>query len=415
MSDEGEGGEMPFFEYKAVSPEGKVIEGTLEAADHGSALIRIQELGQLPIKVSSEGDEGILSREFQLPWQRKRVPRQDLLVFTQELATLVQAGLPLDRSLTILSNLAENEYLAEIVGELLREIKAGKSLSEGLAAYPHVFPKLYVNMVRAGEASGSLNSILQRLVEYLESSEELRNYFTSALIYPAILTVVGGASIIIMVTFVIPKFAAIFENAGAPVPFPMQVMLLASAVLTGYWWLAVGLALAGGYFLARQLKTEKGRLVWDERKLRIPMLGPLIRKLEVSRFSRTLGTLLKSAVPLIHSINIVREIVNNRVIATALDEIKKGVKKGDGLARPVAESRVFPPFAVHLLEVGEETGRLDDMLLQVADTYDREIRNSIKRLVAMFEPLMILFMGLVIGAMVVSMLYSIFSINDVPL
>jgi general secretion pathway protein F len=406
---------MPYFQYKAVAADGRVIEGTLEAVDERVALARLEEQGQLPIMVSSGEEGGLLGKEFKLPWQRKRVPRGDLLIFTQELATLLQAGLPLDRSLTILGDLTENAYLTEIGKELLREIKGGKSLSEGLAQYPHVFPKLYVNMIKAGEYSGSLDSILFRVAEYLESAEELRSYLVSSLIYPAILALVGSGSVVIMITFVIPEFASIFENAGAPIPLPMKFMLGLSGILTGYWWLILTGLAAGIYMFNRMFKSDEGRLRWDRRMLRLPLAGNLLRKIEVSRFSRTLGTLLKSAVPMIQSINIVKEVVNNRVISSSMDPIISGVKKGDGLAKPVKESDAFPAFAVHLLEVGEETGRLDDMLLQIADTYERELRTAIKRLIALFEPAMILVMGLLIGAMVVSMLYSIFSINDVPL
>lgn len=406
---------MPFFQYKAISAEGRVVEGTLEAPDKAVVLTKLQEQGQMPITVSSDEERGLLGLDIQLPWQKKRVPREQLLVFTQELGALLQAGLPLDRSLTILVDLTENDYLKEIVKELLREIKGGKSLSEGLALYPQVFPKLYINMVKAGEVSGSLEPILSRVSEYLEGAEELRNYFVSSLIYPAILALVGSASILIMVTFVIPKFADIFENAGAPIPLPMQIMLAISGFLTSYWWLLLLLLIVGALGLKRMLSTDEGRMWWDGRILRLPLLGSMFQRLEVSRFSRTLGTLLKSAVPLIQSIHIVREVVSNRVISVAMDPVISGVKKGEGLARPVRDTAVFPAFAVHLLEVGEETGRLDDMLLQVADTYDRELRIAIKRLVALFEPAMILVMGLLIGLMVVSMLYSIFSINAVPL
>lgn len=406
---------MPFFEYKAVTPEGRVVEGTLEAADRKVALSRLEEQGQLPIAVHSRDEAGIFGSELKFPWQRKRVRRGDLLIFTQELAALLRAGLPLDRSLTILGDLTENEYLQEIGRELLLEIKGGKSLSEGMAVYPQVFPKLYVNLIRAGEISGTLDQILGRVVEYLESADELKNYIISSLIYPAILALVGSASIIVMVTFVIPKFSQVFENAGMPVPLPMKIMLGMSAVVTGYWWLILGAVAGLIYVWRRNLATEQGRLNWDRRMLHLPILGSVLQRLEVSRFARTLGTLLHSAVPLIQSIGIVRDVVGNKVISTAMDRVISGVKKGEGLARPIKEEGVFPLFAVHLLEVGEETGRLDEMLFQIADTYDRDLKTSVKRLVALFEPAMILVMGLLIGVMVVSMLYSIFSINAVPM
>ena len=407
---------MAVFRYKAVTPEGKVVEGTLEAADQETVLARLQEQGQLPIKVfPGEETGGLLGREIRLPWQRKKVPQKDLLIFTQELSTLVKAGLTLDRSLSVLSDLTENAYLAEVVGELLREIKGGKALSEALSTYPQVFPKVYVNMVRAGEVGGALDQILERLEEYLEGADELRSYLISSMIYPCILVVVAMGSIIIMMTVVIPQFADIFENAGAPVPLPMKVLLVLSGFLTGFWWLILLVIGGGAYWIYSRLKTEEGRLNWDRQLLKLPVVGSVLQKLEVSRFSRTLGTLLQSSVPLIQSINLVKEIVENQAIASTMESIKSGVKKGEGLTRPIREAEIFPPFALHLLAVGEETGRLDDMLLQIADSYDRDLKRSLQRLVALLEPAIILVMGLIIGVMVVSMLYSIFSINDVPL
>ncbi len=407
---------MAFFRYKAVTPDGKVVEGTLEAVDQETVLARLQEQGQLPIKVfPGEDTGGVLSREIRLPWKRKKVPQKDLLIFTQELSTLVKAGLTLDRSLSVLSDLTENAYLAEVVGELLREIKGGKALSEALSTHPQVFPKVYVNMVRAGEVGGALDQILERLEEYLEGADELRSYLISSMIYPCILVVVAIGSIIIMMTVVIPQFADIFENAGAPVPLPMKVLLVLSGFLTGFWWLILLVIGGGAYWIYSRLKTEEGRLNWDRQLLKLPVVGSVLQKLEVSRFSRTLGTLLQSSVPLIQSINLVKEIVENQAIASTMESIKSGVKKGEGLTRPIRKAEIFPPFALHLLAVGEETGRLDDMLLQIADSYDRDLKRSLQRLVAMLEPAIILVMGLIIGVMVVSMLYSIFSINDVPL
>jgi general secretion pathway protein F len=270
-------------------------------------------------------------------------------------------------------------------------------------------------MVKAGEAGGALDEILERLREYLENSQELKNYIVSALIYPFILIIVAIISFFILMGFVIPRFAIIFENAGAPIPLPMQIMLFISAVLSGYWWLILAVVGSSWYLFRRWLNTPEGRLSWDRRLLGVPLLGPVLQKLEVSRFSRTLGTLLNSAVPLISSINIVKEVVDNQAIARAMEPIKAGIKKGEGLVLPIRRENVFPAFALHLLEVGEETGQLDTMLLQVADTYDRDLKTALKRLIAFFEPAIILVMGIVFGFVIVSILYSILSINDVPL
>ena len=406
---------MAFFRYKAVTPDGKVVEGTLEAADQQTVVARLQEKGQLPVKVSSGEDSGFLSRKIELPWKRKRVSPSELLIFTQELSTLIRAGLTLDRSLRMLASLTENVYLSEIIAELLREVKGGRSLSEALAKFPQVFPKIYVNLVKAGEVGGALDQILERLVAYLEEVEELRDYLKTSLIYPSILVVVATVSIVFLTAFVIPQFASIFENAGAPVPLPMRLLLGISGILTSYGWLFIVIAIGLWYRLKTYLRTEEGRLNWDRRLLTLPLLGAVLLKIEVSRFSRTLGTLLNNSVPLIQSINIVKEVVDNQAIASTMESIKSGVKKGEGLAAPIREAQIFPPFALHLLQVGEETGKLDDMLLQIAETYDRELRVALKRLVAFFEPAVILIMGVIIGVIVVSILYSIFSINDVPL
>ena len=392
-----------------------MIEGVLEAPDRQTVLVRLEEQRQLPIRVISAGRRTLLGHEIRLPWKKKKINQKDLLVFTRELSTLVEAGLTLDRSLSILGDLSENTYLREVVRELLKELKSGKSLSEGLSMYPAVFPKLYVNMIKAGEIGGLLDQILIRMTEYLENVEEFRDNLISSLIYPAILAFVATLSIVTMVVFVIPKFAVIFGNAGIPVPLPMKILLTLSAILTGYWWLLILLIGGGCSWFVSRLRIEEVRLKCDQWLLKSPILGSVLQKIEVSRFSRTMGTLLRSSVPLIQSINIVREIVSNRVVISAMESIKSGVKKGEGLASPIRESGIFPPFALHLLEVGEETGNLDAMLIQIADIYDRELKVTLKKLIALFEPIIILVMGIIIGLMVIGMLHSILSINDVPL
>ena len=406
---------MAFFRYKAVTSEGKVVEGTLEAVDQETVVARLQDQGQLPVKVSPGEGSGLLSRQIQLPWKTKKVSQGELLIFTQELSALLQAGLTLDRSLNMLTDLTENIYLRDAVGELLKEIKSGHSLSEALAKYPHIFPKVYVSMVKAGEVGGALDQILERLVDYFEEVEELRNYLRTSLIYPVFLIVVMSFSVMFLATFVIPQFESIFDNAGAPVPVPMRILLGLSGLFTGYGWLLIPIIAGVWYRLKTYLETEEGRLNWDRRLLKLPVLGTVLQKIEISRFSRTLGILLNSTVPLIQSINIVKEIVGNRAIASTMESIKSGVKKGEGLTASIREAQIFPPFALHLLAVGEETGKLDEMLMQIARTYDRELRVSLKRLVAYCEPAIILAMAVIIGVVVVSILYSIISINDIPL
>lgn len=406
---------MASFSYKALTVDGRVVEGTLDALDDRSVINKLRDQGYLPIRVAGDEEGSIFRRAFSFSFARKKVKGNELLVFTQELGTLVRAGLPLDRSLSILTSLTENQHFREIIRDVLDEVRGGKSLADALAKHPRVFPKIYVNMMRAGEAGGVLPGILERLAEYLESAQELKNYFISSLIYPALLTLVGVGSIVVLVLFVIPQFTLIFENAGAPMPLAMKIMLGISNFLKSWWWLLLVAVISIFFITRRYLASEEGRLNWDRRMLRLPLVGPVLHKMEVSRFSRTLGTLLRSSVPLLNAMTIVKETVNNQAIASRLDSIKSGIKKGEGISAPIREANIFPPFALHLVEVGEETGKLDAMLLQVADTYDKEVRNSLKRLIAFFEPAIILVMGLVIGTMVVSMLMAIFSINDVPL
>jgi len=406
---------MAEYSYKAVTTDGKVVEGIMEAADNGTVALRLQEMGLLPVRVGAAGKKTLLTREIAWPWQRKKVRRKDLLVFTHELHTLVRSGIPLDRSLAVLGKLAESPALGEVIQNVLNLVKGGKSFSEALGEHPDVFPKVYVNMVHAGEVGGVLEEILGRLTVFLESSENLRSYLIGALIYPVLLSVVAISSIAVLTMFVVPRFAEVFRDMGVPLPLPMTILTGLGSFFSGYWWLLLTAVVLIAYYLKRYRATPEGRLTWDRWLLRLPLWGPVVRKIEVARFSRTLGTLLHSGVPLLQGMTIVREILTNQGIATTIEPIRNGIKKGEGIAHPIKQSGVFPPLAMHLIEVGEESGRLDTMLIQVAEVYDTEVRNAIKNLIAFFEPALIVVMGLIIGTIVVSMLMAIFSINDVPL
>ncbi len=406
---------MPPYEYRALTSEGKMVEGTMEAADGGTVALKLQEMGLLPVKVGAGGRKSIFTREIVWSWKKKRVRRKDILVFTQELHTLVKSGFPLDRSLTVLGQLAESPAMAEIIQDVLKEVKGGKSFSEALGKYPEVFPRVYVNMVKAGEVGGMLEEVLSRLVSFMETSENLRSYIIGALIYPALLSIVGIASVTILTLFVVPRFASIFKDMGVPLPLPMAILKGLSEFLTEYWWLVLVSGVLITAYLRRFRSSAEGRLQWDRWLLRLPLVGNVIRKVEVARFSRTLGTLLHGGVPLLNAMTIVRDIIANQGIATMIEPIRNGIKKGEGIAQPMKQSGVFPPLAMHLIEVGEESGRLDAMLVQVAEVYDVEVRNGVKNLIAFFEPALILVMGIIIGTIVVSMLMAIFSINDIPL
>jgi len=402
---------MALFLYKAVNATGGFSEGKMEAADSKVVSFRLQGMGLIPYSINeavAQGAGGILQNiHFQ------RITGKDILFFTEELSTLIHAGLPLDRSLTITAELAAKPAMRAIVNNVLKEIKGGKSLAEALALHPKHFSRLYVNMIRAGEAGGVLDVILARLVEFERSADELRSYLITALIYPSLLVAVGLTSVSALLFYVIPRFATIFEDMGAAIP-PATALLLSLSTLTrSYWWVLLLVIGVSVFAMRSWLATPKGSRTWDALKLRVPFLGSTILKMEVARFARTLGTLITSSVPLIGGIRIVQDIVTNQILSEAISKIASGAKRGEGVSRPMRDTGVFPGLAVHLIEVGEETGRLDSMLLQIADVYDKDVRTSVKALTAILEPLIILVMGVLVGAVILSMLMAIFSIYEV--
>jgi len=410
---------MPQFHYQATTSQGKVIEGVMEAGEERAVVARLHEQGYLPLRVA-QPDQGkpraAAFSSLSLPALpgRGTVGQRDLLVLTQELATLISAGLPLDRALSVLTGLTEKAELKKVVGQILRAVQQGKSLGEALSEYQKIFPPLYVNMVKAGELGGFLDTALQRLAEYLERAQQVRDEIKSALTYPILLTMVGGLSVVILLTYVLPKFAVIFEDVGQALPTSTRMLLGISYSLRAYWW-AVVLVGVGAWLGARQyLATPQGRFTWDSWRLRLFVVGQLLRKREVGRFARTLGTLLKSGVPLLQALEVVREVAGNQMVSRALKEVQVGVREGHGIAGPLGRSGVFPTLALQMVSVGEETGRLDDMLMRVAEYYERDTYNQIKRLTSLLEPLLILVMGLIVGFVVISMLLAVFSINDVP-
>jgi general secretion pathway protein F len=406
---------MPSFKYRASTLEGKLVEGTMEASDNGTVAIKLQEMGLLPVRIGTASRQSMMTREIEWPWKKKKVRQKDLLIFTQEFHTLVKAGFPLDRSLAILAQLAESPAMTEVIQNVLKQVKGGKSFSEALDKHPNVFPKVYISMIRAGEASGALEEILSRLSNYLVTSDDLRSYIINAMIYPALLSSVGVVSMAILMFFVIPQFSTIFKEQNVAMPLPLATLQFLSNSLSSFWWLLLILVVLIVVYIRNFRSSEQGRLKIDRWFLQIPLVGQVLQKAEVARFARCLGTLLHGGVPLLQAMTIVRDIIANKSIAIAIDPIRNGIKKGEGISQPMKQSGVFPALAMHLIEVGEESGKLDTMLVQVADVYDGEVRNNIKNLIAFFEPALILIMGVVIGTVVVSMLTAVYSINDIPL
>ena len=403
---------MPEYSYKATTLSGQTVEGLMEGKDEESVVQGLHQLGYIPIRIDSAQveEEGFRLSSF-LP---QRVGIKDLLILTQELSTLISAGLPIDRSLNILSTLTENRKLREIVKDILKRIEGGNSLAEALGQYPRVFSRLYVNMVKAGESGGFLETILSRLAKYLQGMKEIRDYLVSVMIYPIILTFVSGASIAILVTFVIPRFARIFSDMGQAIPLPTQILLTASQFVRSYWWAGGGAIVLIYFGFKAYTQDEERRLKWDQSKLGWPAVGDLIKKVEVSRLARTLGTLLQSGVSILPALSLVKEISQNLAITRSINYVHDRLREGKSVSKSLEETNVFPPLAIHMIGVGEETGRLDEMLIKVAETYEENVQTSVKRFVSLLEPLIILIMGSVVGFIVVSMLLAIFSINEIP-
>jgi general secretion pathway protein F len=396
---------MAVFSYRGTNVEGGIIEGAIEAADEQAAIERLKNSNIIPLKIFVPGTG--LKKRF-----ARRTSTGDLLNFTTELTSLLEAGLPLDRSLNILAGISENKEKQTLIQAILRSIREGSSFSDALQKHPRMFSRLYVNMIKAGEAGGVLPAILEKLSEFLESTQELKEQVLSSMIYPIILISTGGLSIIILLTYVLPKFSVIFSELGSTLPLSTQILLSFSQGLKTYWWLGLILLVLSWILFRTYTRSEQGRYRWDSIKLKL--MGEIIRKLETARFCRTLGTLIKSGVPLLQALKNSRDVISNQAIASALESVSRGVQEGQGMALPLAAAGVFPPLALSMIKVGEETGQLDTMLLKVAAAYEKSLRVSIKRFISFLEPAMILGMGLVIGFIVLSMLMAIFSITDLP-
>ncbi|HPE74148.1 MAG TPA: type II secretion system F family protein [Candidatus Competibacter sp.] len=403
---------MPRYRYEAVDAAGEVVRDELDAATLDAAVARLRDQGLLPLTVN-EAKSGFLSGGFGQPLfsKRRALSRKTIALLTQQLASLLHAGMPLDRALTILIGVTEDEQAKPVLERVQEKVRGGSSLADALEVQG-VFSRFYLNMVRAGEAGGALDVVLKRLTEFLERSQALRETVTSALIYPIILLSVSALSVIILLTFVVPQFQRLFADAGKALPLATQIVIAVGDGFRYYWWVGAILFVLLSAIARRQLSQPESRARWDDRFLRLPLFGDLIAKVETARLSRTLGTLLGNGVSMLNALTIVRETLSNQVLAGALGEVAEHVKTGRGLADPLLEAGRFPKLAVQMIRVGEETGQLQEMLLQVADTYDGEVQTAVKRLLTLLEPALILGLGVIIAGIIMSILVAILSLND---
>jgi general secretion pathway protein F len=404
---------MPLFKYQAVDAAGEILKEEMEAQNQEVVIERLRDQGMLPLAIE-EITRGSSAKTLRRPLfgKRYRISQKTVGILTQQIASLLNAGLPLDRALTILIGISDDEEVRKLLTRIQEQVRGGASLADALEAQSGVFSRFYLNMIRAGEAGGSLEVVMMRLTEFLERSKALRESITSALIYPIILLVVAGLSVIILLTFVVPQFQQLFADAGKALPMATQVVMVVGEAVRGYWWLGALVIIAFVIFVRQQLSRPESRYRWDGLVLKVPLFGDLVAKVEMARFSRTLGTLLRNGVALLTAMTIVKETLTNQVMAAALSDVAEHLKAGRGLAEPLMEAGVFPPLAVHMIRVGEETGQLQDMLLQVADTYDGEVQATIKRMLALLEPVLILGLGVIIAGIIMSILVAILSLNE---
>lgn len=400
---------MPLFEYKAVAPSGDTVQGTMEAPSMEMVILKLQEAGNIPLQAKEAGG-GLGLGSLRLA--RKGMNKREVGQFTQQLSTLLGAGLPLDRSLQVLRELAENDRVGRAVSEIRDRVREGGSLSDALEERHGTFSRLYINMVRAGEVGGTLDTTLERLTDYLERSRDLRDNVISALIYPVLLLLLAAGSLILLLVYVIPQFTPIFEELGGDLPTITKIVLGAASILQNFWWAMIAITVFVVIQFRRMLENQEKRFKWDSRVLKMRWVGDLVGKLETARLSRTLGTLLTNGVPLLSALSIARNVINNTVLRRDVEDAALQVKTGGSLARNLASSGRFPRLALQMISVGEETGQLDAMLLKVADTYDREVRNTIERLLSIFTPVVTMLLAGLIGTIVLSVLMAILSIND---
>ena len=408
---------MPLYSYRAVSAAGDVSSGELEAANESEIVDRLRDQGLLPMQIAQSLGRAAAGEPTARPARQswfapRRVTRENVLAITRELATLLRAGLTLDRSLELLISLATSLPVAVMLQGIRDEVRGGKALSQALDARRDIFSRFYVNIVRAGEAGGALGTVLQRLAETMERNKELRESVRSALIYPTILVFVAVASVMILLVFVVPQFESTFAQAGKALPIPTQVVIAVGTFLRNWWWAAIPAVLLAFAWFRRRGRIPAVRRARDARLLRTPLLGDLIAKVEIARFARTLSTLLANGVTLLAGLAIVKETIGNVVLANGLDGVIAQLREGKGFGRPMAETGLYPRLASQMILVGEESGRLEEMLGRVADVYDREVATAVKRFLAVLEPVLILGLAVMVGGIVFSILLGVMGMSE---
>jgi type IV pilus assembly protein PilC len=394
------------YNYRVRDGQGKLVSGTLAGDSEALVLTRLREMGYVPIKVEQKR-EG-MGREITL--RPGHVKRKDLAIFTRQFATMVNSGLPILRAMTILANQTESKALSKAVADVRVDVEQGSSLSAALAKHPKAFNNLYVAMVRSGETGGVLDAVLLRLADQIEREVELRQTIRSAMTYPVVVVIFVTLILMAMLLFIVPQFQNIYTQLGGTLPIPTKILLAVSNGVRHLWWLVILATIGAVFAFKRYKKTAKGRARIDALKLKVPIFGPLFHKVALSRFSSTLSVLLRSGVPILQSLDIVSETVNNDVLSKAVGDIQTSVKEGESIARPLGAHAVFPPMVVQMLAVGEETGAVDTMLEKVSQFYDSEVKASVDALTSIIEPVLIAIVGACVGMAVIALYLPMFNL-----
>lgn len=399
---------MPQFHYKAVTPAGEVVEGRMDAPTVEDVVARLQEQGNVPLAADdADAGGGSLFKR----WQRQPLSGAALVQFTQQLGTLLGAGLPLDRSLQLLLELPEGERARNVVMRVRERVRGGASLSRALEEEHGAFSRLYVSMVRAGEAGGALDETLKRLADYLERARSLRESVIGALVYPAFLLFGVLGSLVLLLAFVVPQFVPIFADMNVPVPLITRVLMAIGTFLHDWGWIVLVLLIVAGFYTQARLREPVARRGLDARLLRARVFGPLLLKVETARLMRTLGSLLKNGVPLLSALGIARQVVANRELAAQLEPVTEAVKGGEALSRALAGHTGFPKLAVQIAAVGEESGTLDQMLLRAADTYDGQVRSAIDKMLSALVPVLTIVMAVLVAGIMLAILLPLLSLT----
>ncbi len=404
---------MVLFEYKALDPTGKTIRGIIESDSEKGARTKLKKnslyLTEISEKSANKKSGAITTKSLFFG----RVKITDVSLATRQLASLVKANIPLVDALSALIDQTENERLKTIFSNVRQDVNEGSALAKALSKHPKAFTNIFVNMVEAGESSGTLGLILIRLAEFLESQVRLKNKVSSALMYPLLMLLVAFALLIGIFIFVIPKIVGIFESMNKPMPIQTQILIGISNFLINYWWLVASIGFFSFVFFNRYIHTLNGRTRWDGFKLKMPLFGPLIRMLAVARFSSTMATLLSGGVPILTAMNIVKNIVSNTLIMNAITQARENITEGQSIAEPLKKSQQFPPLVIHMIAIGEKTGELPQMLQNVSQTYEEQVAVKIEGLTSLLEPAMIIFMGVVVGGIVISIFIPLIDLNNI--